>query len=453
MAAQPPTAGSLAVLKLTVQTSAAQRDLSAIGTMLERVAGLVGPEGTTSQQTVVEALIRGLTRGQEIAPHDGFRADGLERLVRSQSPEISQLAMRLAGLLHLTKSPFMNEAWSRSVRLALNQELPLATRQVALALLADAPWTHLQRLGELLTAQNPSELQIPAIQILQASQQPEVAEILLARWNGLLPQVQEVMVNALFARTDRLEQLLRGLEDGVVPVASIAALRREQLLNHPVPSIRERAARALKSVVADDREGVVAEYRPALSLERDPQRGAAVFERVCAKCHRLGNRGFEVGPDLSGARTRADETLLLDILAPSSQLTQGYVVLSGGFATIQADAFIIFPKRCWPSSESWETVSTGSRVFSAVEPGPSDSVPPCTVPPPVRDGLCFPTTVACLLDETIVQLPTATSTDFGWTSCAATAVAGTPYSSPTIKLFSHVERQNRDENNIQAMAV
>ncbi|MBP85775.1 MAG: hypothetical protein CMJ64_03515 [Planctomycetaceae bacterium] len=35
-------------------------------------------------------------------------------------------------------------------------------------------------------------------------------------------------------------------------------------------------------------------------------RAAAVYEKTCAKCHRLGNKGHEVGPDLLAARTRPD---------------------------------------------------------------------------------------------------------------------------------------------------
>jgi putative heme-binding domain-containing protein len=42
------------------------------------------------------------------------------------------------------------------------------------------------------------------------------------------------------------------------------------------------------------------------------------------KCHRLAGEGQEVGPDLSAARTRADETLISDILDPSNQITVGY---------------------------------------------------------------------------------------------------------------------------------
>jgi putative heme-binding domain-containing protein len=69
---------------------------------------------------------------------------------------------------------------------------------------------------------------------------------------------------------------------------------------------------------------VLQTYSQALQLERNAERGRAVFDQQCAKCHRLGDRGYEVGPDLLTARTRADETLLADVLDPSAQITVGY---------------------------------------------------------------------------------------------------------------------------------
>ncbi len=65
-------------------------------------------------------------------------------------------------------------------------------------------------------------------------------------------------------------------------------------------------------------------YQQALQFPRAAERGKAVFEKQCSKCHKLAGEGYEVGPDLANARTRADETLLSDILTPSEQITVGY---------------------------------------------------------------------------------------------------------------------------------
>jgi len=45
-------------------------------------------------------------------------------------------------------------------------------------------------------------------------------------------------------------------------------------------------------------------YQAALVQPGDPARGRQVFERVCAKCHRLAGLGREVGPDLATIQNR-----------------------------------------------------------------------------------------------------------------------------------------------------
>ncbi len=61
----------------------------------------------------------------------------------------------------------------------------------------------------------------------------------------------------------------------------------------------------------------------------DPVRGRALFgdlERLaCARCHRAGGQGGEVGPDLSDIGGKFDRSLLVEsILEPSRQIVEGY---------------------------------------------------------------------------------------------------------------------------------
>jgi putative heme-binding domain-containing protein len=49
-----------------------------------------------------------------------------------------------------------------------------------------------------------------------------------------------------------------------------------------------------------------------------------VFERVCAKCHRLYGLGHEVGPDLATVRNRPPQLILVDIIMPNRSIAQNY---------------------------------------------------------------------------------------------------------------------------------
>ena len=100
----------------------------------------------------------------------------------------------------------------------------------------------------------------------------------------------------------------------LTPFPVLPAARRSALLRVNAESVRDRQAR-------------LAEYEPLLT-GGDPGRGRAVFfgrTAACATCHRVGDEGGRVGPDLTriGA-IRSGHDLLESILWPSSTFAQGY---------------------------------------------------------------------------------------------------------------------------------
>ena len=62
----------------------------------------------------------------------------------------------------------------------------------------------------------------------------------------------------------------------------------------------------------------------ALGSPRDVARGHEIYLQACATCHRIGDEGHQVGPDLVGQLGVAEESLLHDILTPSQRIRPGY---------------------------------------------------------------------------------------------------------------------------------
>lgn len=62
----------------------------------------------------------------------------------------------------------------------------------------------------------------------------------------------------------------------------------------------------------------------ALSGARNPTRGHQLFVDACATCHRIGNEGKDVGPDLIGQLGMAEESLLKEILMPNERIRPGF---------------------------------------------------------------------------------------------------------------------------------
>lgn len=326
LAEKPLTSGAAAVLSPLAETVGARRDDAQIGRVLQRAAGLSGDGSVASQLAVLDGLARGLSRGKPSVLRDEDAPRAIERLLASRDADIRQRTLLLTVPLKLSDSPAMQRAWDAAGKISLDNDQPLPARLNATSILSAAPWPRLESMRKLLDARQPTELQLAVVGALTRSDDPAVAESLLANWTGLGPKTQESITDALFARQDRLPKLLDAVEQGVVSPNSLSALRREQLIEHGTESIRTRARKLLAGRTSDDRAAVIRRFESALSLPRDPSRGAIVFEKTCSRCHKLGGKGFEVGPDLSAARTRADATLLLDILDPSGTLSHGFTV-------------------------------------------------------------------------------------------------------------------------------
>jgi putative heme-binding domain-containing protein len=97
------------------------------------------------------------------------------------------------------------------------------------------------------------------------------------------------------------------------------------LLENPDAKIRSRAKALLAShATSEDRKAVLERYQASLKLKPETKRGKEVFELQCLKCHQLNGTGFAVGPDLAAVQNRPDDSLLVDILDPSSTITVGF---------------------------------------------------------------------------------------------------------------------------------
>src|SRR5262249_24586074 len=129
--------------------------------------------------------------------------------------------------------------------------------------------------------------------------------------------------DAMFLDPARPKLLLDAIRTDTVQPWTRAFRHKRQLLMNPDASLRE-AARSLLEEKAGEREAVLKRYQAALEKNGDPEKGRLVFERVCAKCHKLNGLGQEVGPDLATIRNRPPQLILPDIIMPSRSIAQNY---------------------------------------------------------------------------------------------------------------------------------
>jgi putative membrane-bound dehydrogenase-like protein len=105
------------------------------------------------------------------------------------------------------------------------------------------------------------------------------------------------------------------------PNVSKAALALAQTFTAAAPEDESAPSAAPSDGVTDE---TFRRFVAALSGKRDVKRGHEIFLQACATCHRMGNEGSEVAPDLIGQLGMSEEALLKDILLPSERIRPGY---------------------------------------------------------------------------------------------------------------------------------
>ncbi|MEO5820326.1 MAG: PVC-type heme-binding CxxCH protein, partial [Vicinamibacteraceae bacterium] len=151
-----------------------------------------------------------------------------------------------------------------------------------------------------------------------------IGRFLLSRWAGFTPEVRARAGDVLIDDPARARLLVEALSAGTVPPWSLGFWQKQDLVLHKDPSIRAMARAVLEEDPQKHAE-TVRRYGAALDLTGEPGRGAEVFARTCAACHRRGDvTGGDLGPDLATVRHRPPASLLADILLPSRSIAQHY---------------------------------------------------------------------------------------------------------------------------------
>ena len=209
---------------------------------------------------------------------------------------------------------------------ALDPSAALDRRREAVGLLGFAGFDRAgETLLKLVEPGQPVALQTATVRALGTQRDPRVAAALLAseRFAEYMPSIRDEVLSALLAQSAHVAGVLDAIAEGRIPVGVIDALSRRQLTQHPDPTIRRRAE-ALFGAVSGDRAKVYDAYKDVVSLKPVPANGRAVFRRECAQCHRLDQEGTAVGPDLFGIRNQPKESILLHVLVPDHEITQGF---------------------------------------------------------------------------------------------------------------------------------
>jgi putative heme-binding domain-containing protein len=96
------------------------------------------------------------------------------------------------------------------------------------------------------------------------------------------------------------------------------------LLGHRNEQIRALAEQ-LFGGDSSPRQAVIDDYEAALQTTGSAEAGRDVFAKTCSVCHRFGDTGIALGPDLASSPNRAPEAMLVHVLDPNRYVMPNYV--------------------------------------------------------------------------------------------------------------------------------
>jgi putative heme-binding domain-containing protein len=183
----------------------------------------------------------------------------------------------------------------------------------------------MQLIGRLLTPQTPNRVQQAIVARVATRNEKQIAALLLGGWRAHGPRLRAEILSVVASRPSWVQTLTERLNSGEVSAAEIDAAMRQRLLATKNKPLRARLKKAFSSASDADRQQVVMKYQSALELSGDTKRGAALFTKHCANCHRHAGVGHEVGPNLASITTKTPQSLLTSMLDPSAAVEAKYL--------------------------------------------------------------------------------------------------------------------------------
>lgn len=216
------------------------------------------------------------------------------------------LMRKVRELARLTDSP-------RAIRLAAIELLGQSTRSGDRELLKN-----------LSTQSDDGVLRTAAIKAWAEQGSSECEEFMMAQLGQAGPGLRPTLLDLLLAKPDRHARVLAALSNGQLTAKQLGAVDLKRFVDRAKGDAKAGFQQQLDTILNSDRSAVLTNYQSCLELAGDLTRGQQVFVKHCAACHRVGDVGVQVGPDISDSRVHTAEKLLTSVLDPNRAIDNNY---------------------------------------------------------------------------------------------------------------------------------
>ena len=188
-----------------------------------------------------------------------------------------------------------------------------------------------------LSAQTTLELGTQLLQAVQLSKSSEAGGSLVEAMPSLTPRLKSVAIGTMLSRPDWTRTLLAGLAARDVDINALSLDQKQALRAFPDAGIRAEAEKLLSmsgGLPDADRDKVLKSLLHLTEQEGDVDAGFEMFKKHCAACHKHGETGKTIGPNLTGMAVHPKAELLTHIIDPSRSVEGNFriytVVTSDG---------------------------------------------------------------------------------------------------------------------------
>jgi putative membrane-bound dehydrogenase-like protein len=221
------------VLALLYQNRDAQKS-EAGREMLRALAAQIGRQQRSDDVTAVLRLLR--------EENEENQQKQQQDLIAALAPKAdSALARQIAAATGGSGSQILAGLLAEARETAVNLDLPVEQRVEAIHRLQLSRFAdEQQRLAQLLTPDQPLEVQEAGLRTLAGFDAPEVAGVVVSAWATLSPRLRLKAGDVLFSRPVWIKSLLDAVEQKQIQAADIPSGQWKWLATHPDPQLSRR---------------------------------------------------------------------------------------------------------------------------------------------------------------------------------------------------------------------
>lgn len=313
----------LATPTLADADDAPSADLSTLAGLLELVIEADADSAKQCLQTLGAKIRSGEANAETLAELKKRLAPPLAKILAGKADDPLTADAALVAALWKDRA-----ALSRVKEIAANSQAGLDSRKLALETLLFAQDDAGLSLAAFMLQTSPPEHQRVALGALSRANGDQVARLVLTTYPQLADEIQPLAIELLTQRAEWSKQLVAEvaagrLQPGILNVNQIRKLH--SLEDAELTAAVTKTWGTVRTSRDPARETLVAEMKKLIrATPGDPQRGIAVFTKLCGQCHKIHGQGQEVGPDITANGRASFEQLLSNVFDPSLVIGASY---------------------------------------------------------------------------------------------------------------------------------